>query len=96
MRTYSSKEDLEGNKIHTNDSMRESLLSNQKGEDPSIVFSTDKKVHGRSLLNGTPVSLMATNISSLMAGRANLWEDSKDKLGIKDPYGKSYTKANRP
>ena len=39
---------------------------------------------------------MATNISNIMGGRAKLWEDSGKRVGINDPYGKSFKRENKP
>jgi hypothetical protein len=44
-------------------------------------------------LDGNPVSLVCTNINSMMGGRANLWESGKDReMGIVDAVGKPFDK----
>lgn len=60
------------------------------------MFSTSKEIPAKSLLDGSPVCIMATNIPSVMGGRHNLWEKSGTALGLKDPYGKSYNTQNKP
>lgn len=40
-------------------------------------------------LNGNPVSLVCTNINSMMGGRANMWKSGSGKdLGLSDKEGK--------
>jgi diacylglycerol kinase (ATP) len=42
---------------------------------------------------GNPISLVCTNINSMMGGRANLWESGKDRdLGLVDAVGKAIDK----
>ncbi len=55
-----------------------------------LIFTTDPKstdpVHR---LRGNPVSLVCTNINSMMGGRANMWKSGSGKdLGISDKDGK--------
>ena len=62
-------------------------LENGKEE---LIFTTDPKstdpVHR---LRGNPVSLVCTNINSMMGGRANMWKSGSGKdLGISDKDGK--------
>ena len=55
------------------------------------MFSTVKKdPDSRAYLKGNPVSMMATNITNLMGGRTNLWKESGNKVGLLNPYGKSF------
>jgi len=48
------------------------------------MFATDpKNIDADHLLRGDPVSLICTNISSIMGGRANMWETGSGKdLGL--------------
>lgn len=79
----------------TIDSLNQQLLvkDQDKGK---VVFSTTKNIPAQSLLDGSPVCILATNIPSVMGGRHNIWEKSGNAIGLKDPYGKAYTSMNKP
>ena len=43
----------------------------------------------------TPIAIAGTNISSMVGGRVNLWENSKTRLGVMNPYdGKQIRQAS--
>jgi diacylglycerol kinase (ATP) len=50
----------------------------QEGKE-NILFATDPKLSGSShFLRGDPVSIVCTNISSMMGGKANMWESGRN------------------
>jgi hypothetical protein len=89
---------FEHEQIKTKYSIRESLLGRKSIPlvDPNVIFATDKKIPAKSYIKGHPVSMISTNIPSCMGGRENLWESSGNNIGLKDPYGKSYSKKTKP
>lgn len=79
----------------TADSLSHKLIESDNSAG-NVIFSTNKGFPGQSLLTGSPVCIIATNIPSVMGGRHNLWQKSGDAIGLKDPYGKSYSSKNKP
>ena len=51
-----------------------------------ILFTTDKKDKKHFRIRGSPLCLVGTNIPSMMGGRANLWKQAKNKIGVQNPY----------
>lgn len=70
-------------------------LIHKNGQD-GILFHTDKTYKTNYYLKPDPVCIMATNIQSLMGGRANLWKNSKDKFGLVNTHGKPLPKEHLP
>ena len=61
-----------------------------------MIFATNKKIPAKSYLADNPISIIATNIPSVMGGRHNIWKKSGNAVGLKDPYGKPYTSKTMP
>lgn len=70
-----------------------SLLPN-----PSTLIATSVRQILECLIHfigGNPVSLVCTNINSMMGGRSNIWESGRDKdIGLVDAVGKTITKKD--
>lgn len=51
------------------------------------MFTTNKKDSKNYRIKGKPINLVGSNIQSLMGGRGFLWRDSKNRIGLENPYG---------
>lgn len=73
----------------------EKVTTKVDGEE-KIIFATDPKTtDAESLLRGNPVSLVCTNINSMMGGRANMWKSGQGKdLGLSDKQGQAIKHAD--
>jgi len=65
-----------------------SEVENDQNSSKGIIFSTKKKDKNNFSLKGNPISIVAPNIASFAGGKANLWENGKNKSGINNPYVK--------
>lgn len=63
----------------------QSLLPKKKADD-NILFTTDMKDTQHFRINKKPISIVGTNIPSIMGGRANYWKESKQRIGLLNPY----------
>ncbi|CDW73512.1 diacylglycerol [Stylonychia lemnae] len=61
----------------------EGIKLNQGGR---VVFSTNQKDKDNFRLEGNPISIISTNINSMMGGRRNVWNESRNHIGLKNPY----------
>lgn len=95
LRTTKEEKNTTSRMNETMDSLNQQLID-KNADTGNVLFSTSKTIPAQSLLDGSPICIMATNIPSVMGGRHNLWEKSGNALGLKDPYGKSYTSKNKP
>jgi hypothetical protein len=62
------------------------------GESETLLFATreDSSKPSDHYLTGDPVSLVCTNINSMMGGRTNMWASGRGKdLGLQDSQGKT-------
>jgi diacylglycerol kinase (ATP) len=60
--------------------------------DEEIIFASSKTKDCPKYLSGNPVTLVCTNINSIMGGRANLWEEGKErKIGLVNAVDKQIT-----
>jgi hypothetical protein len=65
------------------------LLKEEKtNETGKIIFTTNKKDKDHYHIKGNPIGFVAPNISSYAGGNANLWRNSYNMCGLKNPYGK--------
>ena len=67
-----------------------SLIKSQE-DTGKIIFSTRKKDKEHNYINGNPISFVAPNISSYAGGSSNLWHNSYNSTGLKNPYRKKDT-----
>jgi diacylglycerol kinase (ATP) len=67
------------------------VTSLENGQE-ELIFTTDTKTSDAvHRLSGNPVSLVCTNINSMMGGRTNMWRSGQGKdLGISDKEGKIF------
>lgn len=57
--------------------------------DKEILFASSQNLSANRYLANDPVSLIFANITSMMGGRANMWEGSKKRpTGLVDSSGR--------
>jgi len=68
-------------------------VSTLNGDSETLLFAASEdssKPGDHHYLTGNPVSLVCTNINSMMGGRTNVWASGRGKdLGLKDSQGKT-------
>jgi Diacylglycerol kinase accessory domain len=57
-------------------------------ETGKIIFTTNKKDKEYNHIKGNPICFVAPNISSYAGGNCNLWRNSYNMNGLKNPYTK--------
>eukprot|EP00347_Sterkiella_histriomuscorum_P014386 403361066 len=57
-----------------------------KKEVDNILFTTNQKDTKHFRIKKKPISLVGTNISNIMGGRAHFWQDSRQRIGLQNPY----------
>ena len=62
---------------------------NKEAKDKSVLFTTKNQDNKNYWISGRPKAIAGTNIHSMIGGRVNLWENSSDRIGIKNPYSES-------
>lgn len=73
---------------HASQSTGFSMVKGEKAETGKIIFTTNKKDKEYYHIKGNPIAFVAPNISSYAGGNANLWRNSYNMCGLKNPYGK--------
>jgi hypothetical protein len=92
-----SKEPLIDKKLnHVSHSTDLSLKKDKSIETGKIIFTTNRKDKDNYHIKGGPIAFVAPNISSYAGGNANLWRNSYNMNGLKNPYGKKKAKEPAP
>jgi hypothetical protein len=67
------------------------MSTTEKSGKERILFRCSKDGNADKYLRGNPVSLLCTNINSMMGGRHNMWENGRTaKSGLVDVLGKPF------